>query len=180
MFFRIIIHLFGDRSYWQAGKWGYKCCHSFIKNSYCTGEAGIRASETTVAGSKQSLSNEEQNFDNEKQDSGDEKSSTSDTSSNEEEKKSKIIKKSKSSKKKDKKRKQKEKRKNKEKLAKIQEQDKLQQALQREIGRLLQLDERKRPYNSMYEVQEPSAEEIEAFQMKRKREDDPMAEFLNK
>lgn len=167
-------------SYWQAGKWGYKCCHSFIKNSYCTGEAGIRASETTVAGSKQSLSNEEQNFDNEKQDSGDEKSSTSDTSSNEEEKKSKIIKKSKSSKKKDKKRKQKEKRKNKEKLAKIQEQDKLQQALQREIGRLLQLDERKRPYNSMYEVQEPSAEEIEAFQMKRKREDDPMAEFLNK
>ena len=24
-------------SYWSAGRWGYKCCHSFIKNSYCTG-----------------------------------------------------------------------------------------------------------------------------------------------
>ncbi|RXG55162.1 Pre-mRNA-splicing factor SLU7 [Armadillidium vulgare] len=27
-------------SYWKDGRWGYKCCHSFIKNSYCTGEAG--------------------------------------------------------------------------------------------------------------------------------------------
>lgn len=24
-------------SYWANGQWGYKCCHSFIKNSYCTG-----------------------------------------------------------------------------------------------------------------------------------------------
>lgn len=24
-------------SFWNEGKWGYKCCHSFIKNSYCTG-----------------------------------------------------------------------------------------------------------------------------------------------
>ncbi|ORY04997.1 hypothetical protein K493DRAFT_275392 [Basidiobolus meristosporus CBS 931.73] len=22
-------------SYWEDGNWGYKCCHSFIKNSYC-------------------------------------------------------------------------------------------------------------------------------------------------
>ena len=27
-------------SYWKEGKWGYKCCHSFVKYSYCTGEAG--------------------------------------------------------------------------------------------------------------------------------------------
>lgn len=27
-------------SFWKAGKWGYKCCHSFIKNSYCTGTLG--------------------------------------------------------------------------------------------------------------------------------------------
>ena len=25
-------------SYWDAGRWGYKCCHSFIKQSYCTGK----------------------------------------------------------------------------------------------------------------------------------------------
>jgi pre-mRNA-processing factor SLU7 len=23
-------------SYWEDGRWGFKCCHSFIKNSYCT------------------------------------------------------------------------------------------------------------------------------------------------
>lgn len=30
-------------SYWENGKWGYKCCHSFIKNSYCTGTLGKRS-----------------------------------------------------------------------------------------------------------------------------------------
>ncbi|XP_053975413.1 pre-mRNA-splicing factor Slu7 [Hylaeus volcanicus] len=172
-------------SFWQAGKWGYKCCHSFIKNSYCTGEAGIRASEAIVTETKKTI-DDGQSFDIEKLDSYKEKSSSSDSSSDEEEVKSKTIKKSKSSKKKEKKRKQKEKRKNKEKKAKLQDQDELQQALQKEVEtqkaaeRLLQMDERKRPYNSMYEVKELSLEEIEAFQMKRQREDDPMAEFLNK
>ncbi|XP_076630067.1 pre-mRNA-splicing factor Slu7 [Colletes latitarsis] len=172
-------------SYWQAGKWGYKCCHSFIKNSYCTGEAGKRASEATIGESKK-ITNEEQSFDDEKLNSSNEKSPSSDSSSDEEEIKPKIIKKSKSSKKKDKRRKQKEKRKNKERKHKVQSEDELQRALRKELEtqkiaeRLLQIDERKRPYNSMYEVKELSLEEIEAFQMKRQREDDPMAEFLNK
>ncbi|EGD78289.1 pre-mRNA-splicing factor SLU7 [Salpingoeca rosetta] len=30
-------------SYWVDGKWGYACCHSTERNSYCTGEAGRRA-----------------------------------------------------------------------------------------------------------------------------------------
>ncbi|KAJ9661269.1 mRNA splicing protein [Neophaeococcomyces mojaviensis] len=29
-------------SYWREGRWGYQCCHSFVKNSYCTGEEGKR------------------------------------------------------------------------------------------------------------------------------------------
>lgn len=33
-------------SWWQDFKWGYACCRSFVKNSYCTGEAGIQAAET--------------------------------------------------------------------------------------------------------------------------------------
>merc|ERR1711902_465261 len=33
-------------SYWDAGRWGYKCCHSFIKQSYCTGDAGKAAFAT--------------------------------------------------------------------------------------------------------------------------------------
>uniref|UniRef100_A0A8R1TQY7 Pre-mRNA-splicing factor SLU7 n=1 Tax=Onchocerca volvulus TaxID=6282 RepID=A0A8R1TQY7_ONCVO len=27
-------------SYWKSGQWGFACCHSFIKNSYCLGEVG--------------------------------------------------------------------------------------------------------------------------------------------
>lgn len=30
-------------SFWKDGQWGYKCCHSTIKNSFCTGEAGKAA-----------------------------------------------------------------------------------------------------------------------------------------
>uniref|UniRef100_A0A3Q2V201 Pre-mRNA-splicing factor SLU7 n=1 Tax=Haplochromis burtoni TaxID=8153 RepID=A0A3Q2V201_HAPBU len=65
-------------SYWKDGFWGYKCCHSMVKQSYCTGS----------------------------------------------------------------------------------------------------LDERKRPYNSLFEVKAPTEEEMEAFRMKRSRPDDPMASFL--
>jgi hypothetical protein len=28
-------------SWWAGGIWGYKCCHSTIKNSYCTGTGTI-------------------------------------------------------------------------------------------------------------------------------------------
>jgi len=45
----------------------------------------------------------------------------------------------------------------------------------KEAEKMLKMDERKRPYNSMYESRELTAEEIEAFQMKRKRDGDPMA-----
>lgn len=32
-------------SWWSNFQWGYACCHSSIKNSYCTGEEGKRAFE---------------------------------------------------------------------------------------------------------------------------------------
>ncbi|KAF3917254.1 hypothetical protein AA313_de0201882 [Arthrobotrys entomopaga] len=32
-------------SWWQNFKWGYACCHSFVKNSYCTGEEGKKGLE---------------------------------------------------------------------------------------------------------------------------------------
>lgn len=49
---------------------------------------------------------------------------------------------------------------------------------QRRADYLLSLDERKRPYNSMFEVKEPTEEELEAYQMKKRREEDPMSQFL--
>ncbi|MCJ1245821.1 mRNA splicing protein [Trapelia coarctata] len=32
-------------SWWKDFQWGYSCCHSIIKNSYCTGEEGRKAFE---------------------------------------------------------------------------------------------------------------------------------------
>jgi pre-mRNA-processing factor SLU7 len=32
-------------SWWSNFKWGYACCHSIVKNSYCTGEEGKQAFE---------------------------------------------------------------------------------------------------------------------------------------
>jgi pre-mRNA-processing factor SLU7 len=32
-------------SWWSNFKWGYACCHSIVKNSYCTGEEGKNAFE---------------------------------------------------------------------------------------------------------------------------------------
>lgn len=61
---------------------------------------------------------------------------------------------------------------------------KLDEALHEEVQRqkeadaLLSMDERKRPYNSMFEVKKPSEEELEAYYMKRRREEDPMNQFL--
>lgn len=36
-------------SYWHEFQWGYTCCHSFVKMSYCTGEAGKKANEVRVS-----------------------------------------------------------------------------------------------------------------------------------
>jgi pre-mRNA-processing factor SLU7 len=34
-------------SFWAAGAWGYACCRSTVKSSYCTGAAGIAAAEAS-------------------------------------------------------------------------------------------------------------------------------------
>lgn len=49
---------------------------------------------------------------------------------------------------------------------------------QKEVDRLLKMDERKRPYNSMVETQAPTEEEMEAYFRKRKRDEDPMSAFM--
>lgn len=42
-------------SYWHTGKWGYKCCHSFIKNSYCIGNAGKKIVEMIIIDRDESI-----------------------------------------------------------------------------------------------------------------------------
>lgn len=56
----------------------------------------------------------------------------------------------------------------------------LQAEREKEVDRLMALDERKRPYNSMKADSGmfPTEEEMEAFRMKRRRQEDPMADLL--
>ena len=50
-------------SFWREGQWGYGCCHSFLRNSYCIGEAGklpaIEFNTEIAAVEKKKKSNEE-------------------------------------------------------------------------------------------------------------------------
>lgn len=180
-------------SYWNNGRWGFKCCKAFIKNSWCCKQsigAEMVESETPStsghSGSKGSKPqrDEEKPLDSvaEKEDESSSKEkessdSSSDSSSSDEDRKRK-------SKKRDKKRKKKKRQKDKkaEKKAK----DKLQAALEaedknnKEYDEMMSMDERKRKYNSMYEAKAPTEEEIEAYHIKRAREEDPMMQFLSK
>ncbi|XP_014467717.1 PREDICTED: pre-mRNA-splicing factor Slu7-like [Dinoponera quadriceps] len=180
-------------SYWQDGKWGYQCCYSFIKNSYCTGESGKKSAEAAISNAQDKVSiasvETEELESNESRrlsdTAGKDRSSSSESSSDDdddEDTKNKIERQSKAAKRRLKKQKRKESRKNRRKIEK--QEDKLKEALRmeeeyaKEADKLLRMDERKRPYNSIYEAKEPTNEEIEAYQMKRKRDEDPMANFL--
>nr|XP_020759006.1 pre-mRNA-splicing factor SLU7 [Odocoileus virginianus texanus] len=155
-------HIWG--SYWKEGRWGYKCCHSFFKYSYCTGEAGKE-----IVNSEECIIN--------------------DATGEESVKKPQTLmemhqEKLKEEKKKKKKKKRKHRKSSSESDEEEKKHEKLKKALNAEEARLLhvkeimQIDERKRPYNSIYETREPTEEEMEAYRMKRQRPDDPMASFL--
>ena len=51
---------------------------------------------------------------------------------------------------------------------------------QRNVDRIMQMDERKRPYNSMNanDVSEPTPEQMEAYLLDQKKKQDPMARYL--
>lgn len=177
-------------SFWQDGKWGYQCCYSFVKNSYCTGESGKKSVEAITSSIQDKIPSTtpevEETEDNESRRLSDtaekEHLSDSESSSDDEDTMSKTEKQSKAAKRRLKKQKRKESRKNRKKNEK--HEDKLKDALRKEekktkeAEKLLKMDEKKRPYNSMYEAKELTSEEIEAYQMKRKRDEDPMAHFL--
>lgn len=167
-------------SFWKFGKWGYKCCHSFIKNSYCVGESG-KISNDLIAASKDKIipteSHDEAEAKQEEAAELSDKSGSSSDSSQEEKKKS--------LKKKNKKRKKKKEMRRRSKKEKSSD-AKLKKALDaeekhlRNVEEIMKLDERKRPYNSMFAPAAPTEEEVEAYMIKRTREEDPMQQFLNK
>uniref|UniRef100_A0A672MS92 Pre-mRNA-splicing factor SLU7 n=1 Tax=Sinocyclocheilus grahami TaxID=75366 RepID=A0A672MS92_SINGR len=151
-------------SYWKDGHWGYKCCHSMVKQSYCTGEAGKKVVSNscipfeedgeeaqTSKEPKTLLQMHQEKMKDKKKKKKSKKHRDSDSSDEDDEaKKTEKLKKALSA-----------------------EEQRLKQ-----VAEMMQLDERKRSYNSLKEVREPTEEEMEAFRMKRCRPDDPMAPFL--
>ncbi|XP_065071059.1 pre-mRNA-splicing factor SLU7-like [Rhopilema esculentum] len=149
-------------SYWHDFQWGYACCHSFVKMSYCTGEAGKEANKGSVFPSGMTKSRDED---------GEQKSLTQIH-------REKLLE--------DKKKKKSKEVENIDEDDEVEKKRKLKKALQEEEERskkmeeLLNKDERKRPYNSLRtDFKEPTEEEMEAYRMKRKRPEDPMSQFLS-
>lgn len=177
-------------SYWNAGRWGYKCCKSFIKNSYCVGmqepEGYSEQQHTTtpsaasvappIADAAPQIPTEEDVGNQAVESEVDSAHSTEESSESEEEvKESKKSKKK--SKKREKKKRAKEQRKNKKKHKEVKEKETTaSKSKSKEISE--EVDDRKRPYNSMYDVKAPTEEEIEEWKRKRTRTDDPMLQFL--
>lgn len=193
-------------SYWTEGQWGYRCCHSLIKNSYCTGAAGKEANSESQADRLKQMAVEA-----EKEKSPEPVASTSkdpevfqwkhkreDKPPEPEEERDHRTKteRTKKRKKKEKKRKHKKRSKRASSSSSDSESDRsdsdsdreererqkrLKEAMERERGRKFEeTDERRRGYNSMYEVKAPTEEEVEAYHLSRTRDDDPMASFINK
>ncbi|KAL9982861.1 hypothetical protein ACROYT_G004970 [Oculina patagonica] len=146
-------------SYWQEGTWGYACCHSFVRNSYCTGESGkatsasrnipplTNAAKMIQEAEESGKSLLELHQENRKKGRKREKSVDEEDEDAKREKLNKALRK--------------------------------EERNQQEADRLLAMDERKRPYNSLKgDSHDVTEEEMEAYRMKRRQEDDPMKDFL--
>ncbi|KAH8338285.1 hypothetical protein KR074_002382 [Drosophila pseudoananassae] len=169
-------------SFWNAGRWGYKCCKSFIKNSYCVGmqepegysEAHPTSSTSVAAPDATHIPPRLTENTPEKPASEVDSAPSSESSASEEEVKPEKKKSKKKSKKREKKKKAKEQRKQKEKHKEK------ERAKEKEKKKIIaeELDDRKRPYNSMYDVKAPTEDEIEEWKKKRPRAEDPMLQFM--
>ncbi|CAB1324996.1 unnamed protein product, partial [Coregonus sp. 'balchen'] len=151
-------------SYWREGCWGFKCCHSMVKQSYCTGEAGIKTtSSSACVPFEEGLEQEE-----------------------EEEPKTLLeMHREKLKEKKKKKQKKKKKKKHGSDSSDSEEEEKKKLKLNKrkvrlkQVEEMMKVDERKRKYNSLQEIKDPTGEgdggpSGETLQRRR-----PMANFLD-
>ncbi len=183
-------------SYWKEGRWGYKCCHSFVKNSYCTGATGKEANANSLTLPPPSQKVEK----SEEEKGGDTSSDSEDEEEVAEKVKANKAKEEKQRKKREKKKRKKEKKKKKKKRKRRSSSDdsseddddfetkvkaamKKQEQEEKNVDAMLKLDERKRAYNSLKgseDCKQLSEAELEAYYRKRQRQEDPMASFLSK
>ena len=160
-------------SFWQAGQWGYACCRSFQKNSYCTGIRGIEAAEASADLMRENLAAREAQMAAQKKREEEEEAAAAAAGEKPKKKENPFEKK-------------------KDlwggEAAEDVELDpkKLMEALRKEDKRLKgeggggggkggagDDDERKRGYNVNHDV-DVTEEEMEAYRMKRQRKEDPM------
>lgn len=155
-------------SFWQAGRWGYACCRSFQKNSYCTGKKGLDAAGAAADLMKENLAAREAAM--EARRGEEEETAAREANAGGADGKGKKTKNPFDAKKDvwggD--------------VAEDVRLDpnKLADALRREDARergegAEGVDERKRGYNVSHEV-DVTEEDMEAYRMKRQRKDDPM------
>lgn len=148
-------------SFWHEGKWGYKCCYSFEKRSYCTGASGRDNFES-------SISNKAAAFERKSESKAEIENSEKDEDKHDKKKHKK-------------KKKKKDKKKHNEEedfetqVAKAMEKQRREEENAENVK-----DDRKRSYNSLSGGfdKELTEAEIEAFKRRRVREDDPMAGFM--
>ncbi|CAB4424596.1 unnamed protein product [Rhizophagus irregularis] len=164
-------------SYWANGQWGYKCCHSFIKNSYCTGLIVIEvinssnplASSSIISTGNEELSSAKKTLvelHNENMKKS--KSKNMDEDVNKHLKRKDLG----------------------EGEIKL-DSKKLKKALENEENRYklknneVEIDDRKRPYNSAYMGKnnsmeaEVTEEDLEAYRLKKQSHEDPMANYVD-
>ncbi|CAB4401295.1 pre-mRNA-splicing factor SLU7 [Rhizophagus irregularis] len=164
-------------SYWADGQWGYKCCHSFIKNSYCTGLIVIEvinssnplASSSIISTGNEELSSAKKTLvelHNENMKKS--KSKNMDEDVNKHLKRKDLG----------------------EGEIKL-DSKKLKKALENEENRYklknneVEIDDRKRPYNSAYMGKnnsmeaEVTEEDLEAYRLKKQSHEDPMANYVD-
>ncbi|CAA7390496.1 unnamed protein product [Spirodela intermedia] len=132
-------------SWWKDHQWGYKCCKQTIRNSYCTGSAGIEAAEAAADLMRANMARKEA--------AGDEPVAREE-----------------------------------KQLATwgtdvpadlVLDKKLLAEALKKEDERKKEeRDERKRKYNVKWN-DEVTAEDMEAYRMKRSHHEDPMKDFLH-
>eukprot|EP00873_Tetraselmis_striata_P001944 jgi/Tetstr1/422208/TSEL_013060.t1 len=135
-------------SWWHDGQWGFACCHSLVKNSYCTGAAGLAASEANAANLAANMEAKAAELDSKRKESTLAGYRPNDVWGE-------------------------------GNLEEGLDEEKLQEAIkkQKEAEKADDADERKRGYNSLKANDtDVTPEEMEAWRMKKKRTDDPMAQ----
>ncbi len=148
-------------SFWSGGRWGYACCRSLQKGSYCTGAKGIEAARDATELMRENLRARELAMDARKAEAEAAEARGEPAARNPFERKRDMWG-------------------EKEEGEDVRlDPTKLAEALRREDARLREGerdggDERKRGFNVTHE-EDVTEEEMEAFRMKRQRKEDPMA-----